>query len=85
MDFPVKSEAEAARKLADVRARGFSLVRGDLIRGIDAMAVPVLDFKKDLMAVLAAVGPSKSIDVSSKGKSVRELKLAAKKFVSQIG
>ena len=85
LDFPVKSEAEAARKLADVRARGFSLVRGDLIRGIDAMAVPVLDFKKDLMAVLAAVGPSKSIDVSSKGKSVRELKLAAKKFVSQIG
>jgi DNA-binding IclR family transcriptional regulator len=80
LDFPVKSEA-----VADVRARGFSLVRGDLIRGIDAMAVPVLDFKKDLVAVLAAVGPSKSIDVSSKGKSVRELKLAAKKFVSQIG
>jgi DNA-binding IclR family transcriptional regulator len=85
LDFPVKSEAEAARMLADVRARGFSLVRGDLIRGIDAMAVPVLDFKKDLVAVLAAVGPSKSIDVSSNGKSVRELKLAAKKFVGLIG
>jgi hypothetical protein len=37
------------------------------------------------VAVLAAVGPSKSIDVSSNGKSVRALKLAAKKFVSQIG
>jgi DNA-binding IclR family transcriptional regulator len=85
LDFAVKSEAEAARKLADVRARGFSLVRGDLIRGIDAMAVPVLDFKKDLVAVLAAVGPSKSIDVSSNGKSIRELKSAAKKFVGQIG
>jgi len=85
LDFAVKSEAEAARKLADVRARGFSLVRGDLIRGIDAMAVPVLDFKKDLVAVLAAVGPSKSIDVSSNGKSIRELKLAAQEFVSLIG
>jgi DNA-binding IclR family transcriptional regulator len=85
LDFAMKSEAEAARKLADVRARGFSLVRGDLIRGIDAMAVPVLDFKKDLVAVLAAVGPSKSIDVSSNGKSIRELKMAAKKFVSLIG
>jgi DNA-binding IclR family transcriptional regulator len=85
LDFAVKSEAEAASKLADVRARGFSLVRGDLIRGIDAMAVPVLDFKKDLVAVLAAVGPSKSIDVSSNGKSIRELKLAAKEFVSLIG
>jgi DNA-binding IclR family transcriptional regulator len=85
LDFAVKSEAEAARKLADVRARGFSLVRGDLIRGIDAMAVPVLDFKKDLVAVLAAVGPSKSIDVSSNGKSIRELKSAAKKFVGLIG
>ena len=85
LDFAVKSEAQAARKLADVRARGFSLVRGDLIRGIDAMAVPVLDFKKDLVAVLTAVGPSKSIDVSSNGKSIRELKSAAKKFVGQIG
>jgi len=85
LDFAVKSQAQAARKLADVRARGFSLVRGDLIRGIDAMAVPVLDFKNDLVAVLAAVGPSKSIDVSSNGKSIRELKLAAKKFVGLIG
>ena len=85
LDFAVKSEAQAARKLADVRARGFSLVRGDLIRGIDAMAVPVLDFKKDLVAVLAAVGPSKSIDVSRNGKSIRELKLAAQKFVGLIG
>ena len=85
LDFAVKSQAQAARKLADVRARGFSLVRGDLIRGIDAMAVPVLDFKKDLVAVLAAVGPSKSIDVSSNGKSIRELKLAAQKFVGLIG
>ena len=82
LDFAVKSEAEAARKLADVRARGFSLVRGDLIRGIDAMAVPVLDFKKDLVAVLAAVGPSKSIDVSSNGKSIRELKLAAQNLLA---
>lgn len=85
LDFPVKSEEQAARKLADVRTRGFSLVRGDLIRGIDAMAVPVLDFKNDLVAVLAAVGPSKSIDVSSSGKPMRELKLAARKFVSLIG
>ena len=85
LDFPVKSLEDAARKLADVRARGFSLVRGDLIRGIDAMAVPVLDFKNDLVAVLAAVGPSRSIDISSNGKPIRELKLAAKKFVSLIG
>src|SRR5258708_32013674 len=82
LDFPVKSEAEAARKLADVRARGFSLVRGDLIRGIDAMAVPVLDFKKDLMAVPASGGPSQRIRVSSKGKSGPRLKQAAQKIVS---
>jgi DNA-binding IclR family transcriptional regulator len=56
-----------------------------LIRGIDAMAVPVLDFKNDLVAVLAAVGPTNSIDVSRNGKPIRELKLAAKKFVGQIG
>jgi DNA-binding IclR family transcriptional regulator len=85
LDFPVKNRQEAAKKLADVRARGFGLVRGDLIRGIDAIAVPVLDFKNDLVAVLAAVGPSRSIDISSGGKTVRELKLAARKFVGLIG
>jgi DNA-binding IclR family transcriptional regulator len=81
----VKSEEDAARKLAEIRTRGFSLVRGDLIRGIDAMAVPVLDFKNDLVAVLAAVGPAKSIDISINGKPMRELTLAAKKFVRLIG
>jgi DNA-binding IclR family transcriptional regulator len=85
LDFHLKSEAEAAAKLADIRRRGFSLVRGDLIRGIDAMAVPVLDYKNDLVAVLAAVGPARSIDISSNGNAVRELKLAANKFVSLIG
>jgi DNA-binding IclR family transcriptional regulator len=85
LDFPVKDQQEAARKLADVRALGFGLVRGDLIRGIDAIAVPVLDFKNDLVAVLTAVGPSRSIDISSGGKTVRELKLAARKFVRLIG
>lgn len=68
----MKSEEEAVRKLADVRTRGFSLVRGDLMRGIDAIAVSVLDFKNDLVAVLAAVGPSKSIDVSRNGKPMRD-------------
>lgn len=85
LDLAVKSVEDVARKLADIRARGFGLVKGDLIRGIDAMAVPVLDFKNDLVAVLAAVGPTNSIDVSRNGKPIRELKLAAKRFVSQVG
>lgn len=80
----MKSEEDAARELAKVRWRGFSLVRGDLIWGTDAIAVPVLDFKNDLV-VLAAVGPARSIDVSSSGKPISELKIAATKFVNLIG
>lgn len=58
LDLHSKSEETATRTLADIRRRGFSLVRGDLVPEIDAMAVPVLDFKNDLVAVLAAVGPA---------------------------
>jgi DNA-binding IclR family transcriptional regulator len=76
LDFHLKSEEDAARELANVRGRGFNLVWGDLIRGIDAIAVPVQDFKNDLV-VLSAVGPARSIDVSSSGKPVSELKIAA--------
>jgi DNA-binding IclR family transcriptional regulator len=83
--LPIKTEKDAADLLAEVRARGFSLVRGDLIRGIDAVAVPVLDYKNDLVAVLAAVGPTGSIDVSGEGRILREVKRAARKFVQLIG
>ena len=47
--------------------------------------MPVLDFKNDLVATLAAVGLARNIDFSGDGKTVRELRRASEKFVNLMG
>jgi DNA-binding IclR family transcriptional regulator len=85
IDFHVKTQADVAEMLAQIRVQGFGMVNGDLIRGVDAVGVPVLDHKNDLVAVLAAVGPAGSLDVSPDGRVLKEVKRCARKFVDQIG
>ena len=76
---------KSAAELAAIRQQGFSLVRGDLIQGLDAIAVPVLDPMNDLVACLAAVGPSGSLDTSEAGPVVARLKQAAGDFSEALG
>ncbi len=77
--------SEAAAQLDDIRRNGFSVVQGDLIQGLDAVAVPVLDYKRDLVACLAAVGASGSLDITAGGVVVRQLKAAAQRFSHSLG
>jgi DNA-binding IclR family transcriptional regulator len=79
------SKAKQAALFAEIRAEGFSVVRGDLIPGLDAIAVPVLDHRGDLVACLAAVGSSDVLDISASGRVVRELKASAKRFAQLMG
>ncbi len=74
-----------AALFAKIRSEGFTVVRGDLIAGLDAIAVPVLDHRSDLVACLAAVGSSDVLDVSASGRVVRELKACAKRFAQLMG
>lgn len=68
-----------------IRHSGFSLVQSDLIQGLDAIAVPVLDHRGDLVACLAAVGSSGVLDITPSGRVVRELKASARRFTQLIG
>jgi DNA-binding IclR family transcriptional regulator len=79
------SAAKQAALFEEIRRKGFSVVQGDLIRGLDAIAVPVLDHRGDLVACLAAVGSSGGLDISASGRVVRELKASAKRFAQLIG
>lgn len=79
------TKSKQAARLDEIRRDGFSLVQGDLIRGLDAIAVPVLDHKGDLVASLAAVGSSGALDISSSGRVVRELKASAQRFARLMG
>jgi DNA-binding IclR family transcriptional regulator len=79
------SKARQAALFAEIRRDGFSVVRGDLIPGLDAIAVPVLDHRGDFVACLAAVGSSGVLDISASGRVVRELKASAKRFAQLMG
>jgi DNA-binding IclR family transcriptional regulator len=79
------TKAKQAARLEDIRRDGFAVVQGDLIRGLDAIAVPVLDHKGDLVASLAAVGSSGILDIGASGRVVRELRAAAQRFSQLLG
>ena len=71
--------------LAAIKREGFSIVRGELIHGLDAIAVPVLDSRDELVACLAAVGASGSLDIAPDGSVVLGLKKAARQFGYALG
>lgn len=82
---PDFSKARQTALFAEIRGNGFSVVQGDMIPGLDAIAVPVLDHRGDLVACLAAVGSSGVLDITSSGRVVRELKASAKRFAQLMG
>ena len=75
----------SAAELGEIREQGFSTVRGELIQGLDALAVPVLDSRNDLVACLAAVGASGSLETAPDGAVVAGLKRAARQFENALG
>ena len=79
------SKAALRTRLAAIRRAGFSLANGDLVRGLDAIGVPVLDRAGTLVACLAAVGTTGDLDISPSGVVVRELKAAAGIFARGLG
>ena len=72
-------------RLTAIRTDGFSYVNGDLVKGLDAVAVPVFDRGDTLVVCLAAVGTTGDLDVAPTGRVVRELKAAAAVFARGLG
>jgi DNA-binding IclR family transcriptional regulator len=79
------SKAEQTRLFEQIRRVGYSVVEGDLIQGLDAIAVPILNHEQKLVACFAAVGSSGVIDISPRGRVVRELKASARRFAELLG
>jgi len=79
------AKAKLAALVEEIRRNGFSIVQGDLIQGLDAIAVPVLNHRQDFVACLAAVGSSGVLDISPSGRVVRELKASATRFAQLLG
>lgn len=74
-----------AARLEEIRSRGLSRVKGDLLAGIASVAAPV--FRQDgmIVAVIAALGPQGAFDVAWDGDIARAVKRAAQTLSTRLG
>ena len=83
-DLPGTME-EADLFLADVRKRGVARVIGQVNIAICGISVPVFDRAANIAAVLTAMGPTGSIDVTWSGSTSKALQQAAGVLTQRIG
>jgi DNA-binding IclR family transcriptional regulator len=71
--------------LAEIRSRGLSVVRGDNVAGINALAAPVFDAQGRIALSLTVVGAERTLDVAYDGPAARRLSAAAQEVSAQLG
>jgi DNA-binding IclR family transcriptional regulator len=73
------------RMFAQIRKEGFTLVKGEMMVGIHAIGVPILNKHEELIAVISCAGAAGSLDMQPKGPLLRHLKEAAARFGAGLG
>jgi DNA-binding IclR family transcriptional regulator len=68
-----------------IRRQGFTRISGALVPGVDAIAAPVWTHEGRLAAGIGLICQQGRLDLSNKGKPVRELLTAAKSLSSRLG
>lgn len=77
---------DARSLLAGVKARGVSVISGDyVIRGVEAVAAPVFNFKNEITLVIVLVGVEGSMDMRDDGPTLTELRQAAAALSARLG
>ena len=72
--------------LEDIRERGgLSRVRGDMTKGISAIASPVFDMWSNIVFVITAVGHTHELNVSWGGNTATALMKATKRISEKLG
>lgn len=71
--------------LAGIRASGLSIVRGDNVAGINALAAPVFDAQGRIALSLTVVGSDRTLDVAPDGQVAQRLRAAAREVSAQLG
>ncbi|MGH2672708.1 MAG: IclR family transcriptional regulator, partial [Actinomycetota bacterium] len=80
----IRSKAELARELDDIRARGWASALGELEDGLHGVAAPVLDGSGRCLAALGVSGPSYRLPPEALSALAEECALAAKKIGTRI-
>jgi DNA-binding IclR family transcriptional regulator len=78
---------DAEALLAGVRERGIAVITGDeyLVRGVEAAAAPVFNFKNDLTMALVIVGVEGAIDMGPDSATLARLRAAADALSLRLG
>ncbi len=78
-------EPAFAAELEEIRQSGITQVRDELLPGISAMAVPVFDGFGRLVLAIAAIGPSKMLDLRTSGPQAKALRDVAAGLSQRLG
>lgn len=82
----LKNRADAEAMLAQVRENGVASVSGyHLVPGVEAVAAPVFNFKKEITIAMLVVGVQGMFDMSLDGQVVAALKKAAADLSLRLG
>jgi len=81
----IRSRNEVQRLLQEVRSRKIARITGDITPGIDAIAVPIFDYRNYPATVITAVGPSGSFDISWNGPVANALRRKCAEIASKLG
>ncbi len=79
--------ADAHALLAEVRASGMAAISGNsyMVRGVEALAAPVFNFKNEISLTLVVVGVEGSMDLSPDSALVSQLRQAAQALSMRMG
>jgi DNA-binding IclR family transcriptional regulator len=81
----VPDAASDARLLDEIRVRRLSRIEGTLLPGLNALAVPVFDYRGKLSSVIGLVGHRDMIDMTEEGAVATELKATAAALSARLG
>jgi DNA-binding IclR family transcriptional regulator len=77
--------AAIQKHLSETRGHGLACVSGDLVPGVNAVAVPIFDHKNHIAGVIGALGRSEELDVDYKGIVAAALLRTADEISRRLG
>jgi DNA-binding IclR family transcriptional regulator len=82
---PGGNTADVQKRLDETRRHGLASVSGDLVPGVNALAVPIFDHKNRIAGVVGALGRSEELDIDYKGSVAITLLRTANEISRRLG
>ncbi len=79
------NRSDVEKTLAEVRARGMAIVRGNQLASINAASAPVFDHTSHIVAALTILGPERRFKVNLQSAEVEALRATAAEVSERLG